>query len=422
MRPSTLLKFIRSVPAGHFFVTIFFATLVACGGGGTDDFSITPFWVETDIASADIDRDGRADVATVAALIRGVGDQEGHLKIYRQGTSGAFTVDEYVVGQFPWRVEVHDIDGDAREDVLVLDVIGEGFNNDVLYLLLQDSANPGRFLAPRAIATGLATYDFTVSDLNGDGAPDIVIAGGPGGSDGAQLLMQNAAQRGTFQPLTTLALPGRAQQVHSGDLNGDGLVDLAFYATTSFNVNTGSSGHIVISYGQAGGGFAPPITHAPQVGLNSELVRIADVEGNGLADVLVVFNPFSSDYRGKLTVLLQTTLGVFGAVDSFPSLRGIDGFVVSDLNGDKRPEVATTGFFPDGSRVRSSTNILAHVGGGVYGLAAVYEMPASMSAINAADVDGDGLNDLLLLGGDNRAFVMQQSGASPGTFLPAHAL
>ncbi len=420
MRPSTSLKSVRSIPGGRFLATILFATVVGCGGGGGVD--IAPFWVETDIASGDIDRDGRADVATVAALFRGIGDREGHLKIYRQGAPGAYTVDEYIVGQYPWRVEVHDIDGDAREDVLVLDVIGEGFNNDVLYLLLQDSVNPGRFLTPRAIATGLATYDFNVNDLNGDGAPDIVIAGGPAGGSGAQLLIQSVAQRGTFEPITTLALPGRAQELHSGDLNGDGLGDLAFYATTSFNVNTGSSGHIVIAYGQAGGGFAPPITHAPQVGLNSELVRIADVQGDGLADVLVLFNPFSTDYRGKLTVLLQNTLGVFSAADSFPILRGTDGFVVSDLNDDKRPEVATTGFFPDGFSIRSRTNILAHVGGGVYGVAAVYEMPVSMSAINAADINGDGLNDLLLLGSENQAFVMLQSSALPGTFLPARSL
>ncbi len=111
----------------------------------------------------------------------------------------------------------------------MLDVIGgSSSNNDVLYLLLQDPANLGRFVAPRAIASGRATYDLTIADINRDGAPDITI---PGGGDEAQFLMQSEGQRGTFQPLTTLALPGRATQVSSGDPNGDGLVDLVFYAT-----------------------------------------------------------------------------------------------------------------------------------------------------------------------------------------------
>ncbi|UCF76569.1 MAG: VCBS repeat-containing protein [Betaproteobacteria bacterium] len=414
MLPSKFSRWLRSGKTGHLLAALLFSTLAGCGGGG-GGFDISPFWVETDVASADIDRDGQTDVATVAALFRGVGDREGRLTIYRQGASGAFTVDSYVVGRYPWRVEVHDIDGDEKDDVLVLDVIGEGFNNNVLYLLLQDGANPGHFLPPRAIASGLTTYDFTVNDLNGDGAPDIVIAGGPGGGNGAQLLMQNAVQRGTFQPLTTLALPGRAQQVHSGDLNGDGLVDLAFYATTSFNVNTGSSGHIVIVYAEPGGGFAAPIAFAPEIGLNAELLRIADVQGDGLPDLVVIFNPFSSDYRGKVRVLLQTSLGIFNATDSFPSLRGTDGFVVSDLNSDNRPEVATTGFFPDGSGgIRSTTNVLVHIGGGTYGLAAVYEMPVSMSRINAADVDGDGFNDLLLLGGSGRTLISIQAGILAG--------
>lgn len=399
--------------------------LAACGGGGGGDGygDLGPLWIETDVAAADLDGDGRTDVVTVASLARGYGDSDGNLKIYRQLPSGAFTVDAYGVGRFPWRVEAGDIDGDGRPDLVVLDVVGGGGSHDhVLYLLLQDSANQGRFLAPRAIATGLSTYDFVVSDLNRDGAPDIVITGAPTGSDGAQLLMQDAVQRGTFQSLATLVLPGRATQGATGDLNGDGLVDLAFYATTNSSSSTTPVGHTVIAHAQAEG-FAAPAALAPQIGLNAELLRITDVDGNNLPDLLVVFNPFSTDYRGKLTVLLQTSAGSFSAIDtSLAGLGGTMGFVVADLNGDGRPEVATTGFYPDGSQWRSHTNLLLQTGGGAFSVAASHEMPAMMSRINAGDIDGDGLNDLVLLGGDNRAFVMLQSRTARGTFVSPRAL
>lgn len=412
----------------RFAVVALASALAACGGGGGggDDGGsggIGPLWIETGVTAADLDGDRRTDVVTVASLARGFGDSDGYLRIYRQQVSGTFAIDEHLVGRYPWRVEASDIDGDGRPDLLVLDVIGgSGTNDDVLYLLLQDRLNPGRYLAPRAIATGLAAYDFSVSDLNRDGAPDIVIAGSPGGSTGAQWLMQDPGRRGSFHALAPLDLPGRASRVATGDLDGDGWIDLAFYATTGFSTSTGSSGQVALVPGQAAG-FGAANTLAPQTGLNAELIRVADVDGNGLSDVLVVFNPFSSDYRAKITVLMQTGAGQFNPIDtSLAGLGGTMGFVVADLNGDGRPEVATTGFYPDGSQWRSHTNVLLQTGGGAYSVAASHEMPAMMSRVTAADLDGDGLNDLLLLGGQNRAFVMLQSRTTPGTFAVPRAL
>jgi hypothetical protein len=87
-------------------------------------------------------------------------------------------------------------------------------------------------------------------------------------------------------------------------------------------------------------------------------------------------------------------------------------------------DVATTGFYPTGSPtvVRAQTGVLFPIGGGAYGIAAIYEMPISTDSITAADLDGDGLTDLILQGGDNQAFVMQQAPASPGSFFAPRAL
>jgi hypothetical protein len=83
-----------------------------------------------------------------------------------------------------------------------------------------------------------------------------------------------------------------------------------------------------------------------------------------------------------------------------------------------------TGSFPTGSPsvVRAETSPMFPIGGGAFGVAAIYAMPVSTESIAAADLDGDGYIDLVLQGGDNQAYVMLQAPNAPGTFLPLRAL
>jgi hypothetical protein len=138
--------------------------------------------------------------------------------------------------------------------------------------------------------------------------------------------------------------------------------------------------------------------------------------------VVTFFSPFSVDYSGSLETLLQSNpAGSFTAISrSLAGLRGLDGGVVADLNGDGLSDFAGVGFYPEGSpsTVLSNLHLLLQTGSGSIAPATTIAMPFAASRVAAGDLNGDGLLDLAVLGAGNRLLVLLQSAAAPGSFGP----
>ena len=90
-------------------------------------------------------------------------------------------------------------------------------------VLLQDATHPGQFLAAVSYPTapGSLANSIVVTDVNGDGHPDIVI----GGTTAVTVLLQNAASPGTFTAAANYAVQN-ANQIAIADVNGDGHLDI----------------------------------------------------------------------------------------------------------------------------------------------------------------------------------------------------
>lgn len=407
--------------------------ITGCGGGGGGG-GTGPIDMGRDIVVADIDGDGRADVLT---LTYRYGDQpkQGVLSVRRQTSPGVFAPTErYSVGCYPWTMVLADLDGDGRPDLLVNDVSSFDCNDPqagapAIYLLRNDPARPGRLLAPVKLVDGVNTYRAVVADLNGDGLPDVTFGETIQGTNRLWIAYQNSVNRGQFAPPVKVALPGSPSEIAAGDIDGDGRTDLLLYlhfSPTGFTPNTA----LAIVMQQSGGTLAPAVVLATQTGLNAQAVAIADADGDGRADLLAHLTPFSTDYAPVLRVLRQgaTPLNWGAPIDTaLARVDGQYGTAFGDVNQDGRLDVVLAGSWPEGSgplagpNIRSRVNLLLGPGNGTFPIASAMDLSVQPGwGVTVADIDGDGGNDIALVGNGLTAWWMRQ--AAPGTLEPPRAL
>jgi hypothetical protein len=120
-------------------------------------------------------------------------------------------------------IAIADVNGDGFNDLVITDPGPTGGASPTVSILLQDAAHPGQFLTPVsfAIAPYSVATSLVVTDVDGDGFPDLVI----GGTTSTSVLLQNPAARGTFMAASNYATPN-ANEIAVADVNGDGKPDV----------------------------------------------------------------------------------------------------------------------------------------------------------------------------------------------------
>ena len=119
-------------------------------------------------------------------------------------------------------IAIADVNGDGLDDLVITDP-GPAGSPATVNILLQDAKAPGTFLAPVSytLSTPSIPQSIVVTDVNGDGHPDIVI----GDVGDVNVLLQNPAVPGTFLAAVSYQVGG-ATQIAVADVNGDGLPDI----------------------------------------------------------------------------------------------------------------------------------------------------------------------------------------------------
>jgi hypothetical protein len=261
-------------------------------------------------------------------------------------------------------------------------------------------------ITPTEFSNGVVAGNFNADSLSDVVALSTVRPASANYSSALKTYLSTGA--GTFASPMLTAAGNNPLFLASADLNGDGLQDVV-----SASFNDGALAVFINSQ-------TTPGTFNPAVFLNSpgaSQVAIADMTGDGLADLV------AADFNVSLFV--QTSPGSFAAPVPLYAL-GANWVALGDLNGDGAPDIALT----DSVGVK----VLMHSGAPS---ATTYAAPQSVftqtinfnvvggNIIAIADVNGDGLNDLVITdpgatgGMAPTVNILLQDPANHGSFLPA---
>ncbi len=187
-------------------------------------------WGMSDLDAADLDGDGRVDLVGVGATQFGgaPAPTNGYLVLHGNGDGSFATPVAHDLAPYVLTITVRavDMDGDGARD-LVGAGLGTWGSFDQVVVMRNDGA--GGFFpwsaqpAPKSLSFN-GTNGITSGDFSGDGLPDLVV----GGAEDAVLYVNDG--EGHLLPGKRHGIGGQALWVASGDLNGDGLLDVAAMA------------------------------------------------------------------------------------------------------------------------------------------------------------------------------------------------
>ncbi len=263
------------------------------------------------------------------------------------------------------------------------------------------------------VTVGEGSGHLALADVNRDGKPDLL----------AQHLQQrmvtvhlgDGAGRFTPAPGSPIKLSYMPGDTKSGDLNGDGLPDIAV---------TGSDRNVVdVFLGDGTGKFSLAPGSPFQIGAPAESnlhgLHLADINADGKLDLIAT----GSQHNTLYTMLGNGRAGFTrGPATTFPAGEGRHSFAFGDVDGDGRLDVIVVtnnngGLLPEPGRAI----VLSGDGKGAFKKLSESVVPPSARYAMLGEMNGDGRLDLVLTcggnEGDNQMVVMLNQGG--GKFTPA---
>ena len=327
-----------------------------------------------------------------------------------------FPIDQQIT-----QLHVADLDGDGLNDIIVANNLRSKIN---LLYNLTGKTNRAAAASARKLEINELPPDsrfridsipsderiaaLAVTDLNGDGRPDLAYFG-----DAKDLVVRyNLGTNGWSEPKRWHFDDGRmdANALATGDLNGDGLTDIALL---------GDNGAVYFLAQQPDHTLAEPVK-IPYSG-TPKAIQIADVDGDGRNDLFFV----DFDNAAPFRVRLQNAGGQLGPEIYFKN-QVVRSFWLDNLAGDRTNYlisiVQATGRAEVSQFTRKPAEPLSGAfRSGQFQILPLNKTEAAQRGVLWADVDGDGRADLLVAepeSGQLSVYLQQADGtlAAPKKF------
>ncbi len=366
-------------------------------------------------AIADVNGDGLDDYLAIVGAFQSCGvpspptTQVNDIQVFIGHGDGSFSLNgSFSTGAWTDRLIPADLDGDGKVDLVIDGAVYQGCSGYSARTIYFGNGD-GTFVAGSPVEVGSSTSAILTGDLNGDGIGDYVDIN----MDAISIFLGRGNR--TFAAAQVFYASTSLLQMVGGDFDRNGKTDLAILS------NWGEA--VFIFAGNGDGTFGPPAISALQA---AGLSAAADVNGDGILDIVA-----TGSVTNDIDIVLGNGDGTFRQGARFPLGVGAQALSIADFNNDGKKDIAVAllnwadtppPVYPNGSLA-----ILLGDGDGTFQPVTTYDSGQVPLAMVVADVNGDGVQDVIVanwgdgvtVAGDLSLYLGRGDGTmSPQTRIP----